>query len=270
MIRIGRIMKRPILLPALFSAALPAALLVASPAIAQVTTNEDALPKAAPAAKPATHATSHQNTRNQHTASKTKAAPPPAKSEHTTAQSAASAPHQSAAQRVGTAPTVPSAPPPPVVIPPPPVKVPLHPPVPPTEVKPVADAKGSIQPRDNGVRILFAPESADFNADMLQTLQDQASKLAKQPYLRITLLSYAEGKPDDVSTPRRIALARALNVRSVLIRAGVATTRIYPRAIGIPPKDDNPPERLDLVAEGAVPVPTSQAQYGVDSSKAAR
>lgn len=212
---------------------------------AQVTTNTDALPEA-PAAAPAKSA--------------------PSRAVHGTTASH----HSSASQRVGAPPDVPPVPPAPVVIPPPAVTVPTHPPVPPTAVKPVANAESGTTTRPNGLQITFAPQSADMNPETLSAIQTEGKTLASQPTLRVTLLSYASGSGEDKSTPRRTALARALAVRSILINAGVATTRIYPRAIGLLPKDDSgPADRLDLVAEGIVPADPTQASFGTPAAKPA-
>ncbi|NVN06192.1 hypothetical protein HW509_11420 [Asaia spathodeae] len=262
-------MKRPILLSLLCSAGLPAVLLTSLPAAAQVTSNDDALPAAAPAksqsakkapagkahAEKAPHAKSHEAAPKKPADKKAPAASAPG-------ASPASAPRLPAAQRVGAPPDVPAEPPRPVVIPPPGVKVPTHPPVPPEDIKPDPEAKGQTEARPNGLRVLFAANSSGMTQPMIDAIKTEARKLAGQPTLRVTLWASASGSTEDLSTPRRIALARALAVRSLLIREGVATTRIYPRATGLAPTGPNPPDRLDIVAEGSVAAPISEAQFG--------
>ncbi|GAJ30244.1 hypothetical protein Amme_113_016 [Acidomonas methanolica NBRC 104435] len=162
-----------------------------------------------------------------------------------------------------TPPDVPPQPPAPVVIPPPAVAVQTYPPVPPTPVKPVAGAPGSAETEPDGMRLTFGSGSANLNPASLDALTALAKTLATEPTRRISLLAYAAGSEDDRSTSRRVALARALTVRAVLVNEGVATTRIYPRAIGLPPHGDaSTPDRLDLIASGTVPAGPEQAQFG--------
>lgn len=238
--------------------ALAAALLIAPTAHAQISTNPDALPEAAPPPKKAapsrtTHSPVAKSAPSVRTSSKATTAP-------------VTPPPASTATHSVLPPTVPVAAPAPVVIPPPAVEVPTHPAVPPTLVTPVADAPGSVTERPDGARVLFGPEKADVSPATYDALKAEAIRLAARPDLRVTLLSYAPGKTDDYSVPRRVALARALAVRSILINSGVATTRIYPRAIGVlPAGDSGPPDRLDVIAEGAVPLKAEQAQFGTEA-----
>lgn len=74
--------------------------------------------------------------------------------------------------------------------------------------------------------------------------------MAPRLTIRLLLRSYAAVPGDDISMPRRIALARDLAVRSLLIHGGIATTRIYPIAQGRPDAGDTAPvNRLDIIAE---------------------
>ncbi|WP_122050869.1 hypothetical protein [Asaia bogorensis] len=282
-------MKRPILLSLLFSAGLPAALLTAMPVQAQVTSNDDAIPAARPAAKSApqknpqkaskgkAEKAGHKGGHKADTSSATKgksASSHPATSSATSSapnsnlpgkSAPATTPRAPAAQRVGAPPDVPAQPPRPVVIPPPGVTVPTHPPVPPEEVKPDPASKGKVEKQANGLRVLFDTNSSGMSQAMIDAVRDEARVLAGKPTLRVTLWASASGTNEDLSTPRRIALARALVVRSILIREGVATTRIYPRATGLAQPGTAPADRLDIVAEGAVPAPISEAQFGTAS-----
>ena len=70
------------------------------------------------------------------------------------------------------------------------------------------------------------------------------------------MAAYAAGSPEDPSTPRRLSLARALAARAVLINEGIASTRIYVRALGSA-ADDGPADRVDLSA--APPAPSTPA-----------
>lgn len=220
-----------------------------SAAQAQVTSNLDDLPQAktAPSAKkpaPTTHPAGHAV---QKSAAKAPApvAAPPAAGTSSPAEPVRSTPTHT------TIPGVPPAPPPPVVLPPPFVPVQIHPPVPPAEVTAVADAASHTAPLpEGGMRILFPSGSEALNADSLKALQDYGTELSHHPEQRVVLMAYAALPGDDVSMPRRIALARALAVRSIFIHTGVATTRLYPRALGRPATGDTAPaDRLDVVIE---------------------
>ncbi|MCQ9156442.1 OmpA family protein [Acidomonas methanolica] len=238
-------MKR--LLPALLLAA-PSAFTAG--AYAQVSTNIDALP-AAPASPPAAQAAAPSRRAPASSAATSHAA-----ASHTASRKTATA-------SATTPPDVSPRPPAPVVIPPPAVAVQTYPPVPATPVKPVADAPGSAETEPDGMRLTFGSGSANLNPASLDALTALAKTLAAEPTRRISLLAYAAGSDDDRSTSRRVALARALTVRAVLVNEGVATTRIYPRAIGLPPHGDaSTPDRLDLIASGTVPAGPEQAQFG--------
>lgn len=226
---------------------------------AQVTTDDSAL-SALPGAKtPKPHPT--------HTAPAHQATAKPA------ARSAPSATPAPAPAHPAP-PSIPAAPPPPPVIRPPVVDVPLHPPAPPPEVPAKADAKGAAADLPAGLRLTFAAGSTDMNAAMIDRVKGFAATLLQVPYARAEIDATASGAADDVSTPRRLSLARGLAVRSILIHAGIASTRIYVRAIGVPPagaakspdtanetfSDHVDVTRSDMVASAPPPSPAPSEQ----------
>nr|WP_294917949.1 OmpA family protein [uncultured Neokomagataea sp.] len=231
-------MKRPILT----SLAVTAALAVLSPhcANAQVAANLDNLPQGQSTPPPTTNAPHHM-------AHHINAAP----ASGTQNGHSAPAPQQHTSQTHSALPGVPTAPPPPVILPPPFGEVPLHPPVAADPVIAVPKASSSAAPLSDGtLRVLFSTNSADLNADTIAAITNLAEHLKTAPDKRVILMSYATLPGDDISMPRRIALARALTVRSLLVSHGVATTRIYPRALGRPaPTDTAPADRLDILTE---------------------
>jgi len=176
-------------------------------------------------------------------------------------------------------PTVPTTPPP-IASLPPPTPVPVRPTTPPV-IPVAADAPGDTSPLPSGLRVTFGAERSDLSPATVEALRRYAATLGPSENTTVTMMAYAAGVPEDPSTPRRLSLARALAVRAVLMDAGVASTRIYPRAMGPAPEapSDAPPDRVDLTryapadlpqpeparaeparAEPARPAPTSPAR----------
>ncbi len=225
--------------------------LLASPALAQVSVNQGALdqlhpaaPAARPAAPPATATATPPGTARPRPAAR----PAPRSTPHPTTPAAARPGTPVKPPRFGPSHPVTIAPaaPPAAVLqpPPPPPPVPAQPAPPPVPV--VTNAVGEVSPLPNGVRVTFGGGKADLNAATLQAIQALARTLRDKPGADITLYAYAAGVPDDPSTPRRLSLSRALAVRAVLISEGIASTRIYPRALGAPA--DGPADRLDATS----------------------
>jgi len=120
------------------------------------------------------------------------------------------------------------------VLRPPELHVPEHPFPPPPEVRADPQARGRAERLTGGTRLHFTTQSSDMNPRMIAALQTFATVMQKLPDQHVSIVAYGEGRPDDPSTPRRVALSRGLAVRSVLIHAGLASTRIYVRAVGLP------------------------------------
>ncbi len=210
--------------------------LAALPALAQVTVNPgalDALPKPAHPARPR---------------------PAP----HRPARPAASAPTPPApAAPAKTAkpekPVIPVTPPAILAIPPP-VVVPLSHPPPPPPVPVADDAPGDATPLAGGVRITFGADRFQFNPTTEAALRSFARSLAGKEDARVNIYAYAAGAPDDPSTPRRLSLERALAARAVLMDEGIASPRIYPRALG-PAGGGGDPDRIDVTSGQPGPPP---------------
>lgn len=139
----------------------------------------------------------------------------------------------------------------PIVLPPPFQPIPTHAPVQPAEIVPVQDANSQIlDQKDHGLRVQFSGDRTDMNEVTINAIHHFGERTAQHPEQRLILHSFAILPGDDRSMPRRIALKRALAVRSLLIRSGVATTRIYPIAQGRPDITDHAPaNRLDITVE---------------------
>lgn len=224
-------------------------LLGSAAAGAQVTMNQGAL-DALPREKPHRRPTPHR-------------APRPAPQAQPAPQSAAPPPTPPPPQV--TAPAKPAKPaipatPPAILALPPPTPVPLaHPPPPPTV--PVADdAPGEARAIAGGVRVTFGPDRVDLNPATVAALRDFARGLAAQSGTSVNIYAYAAGNPEDPSTPRRLSLERALAARAVLLDEGIASPRIYPRALG-PAGGSADPDRVDVVAGPPTP-PAAQGHAG--------
>jgi outer membrane protein OmpA-like peptidoglycan-associated protein len=138
---------------------------------------------------------------------------------------------------------------PPAAVLPPPLVVPSR--QPPTPLPPAvtADAPDIATALPDGLRVSFGPDRSDLNPVTEAALRALVHDAPPGPDTIYTVTAYAAGSPDDPSTPRRLSLARALTVRSVLIGQGVASVRIYVKALGAlaPTIADGPPDRVDIV-----------------------
>ncbi len=230
-----------------------------APASAQVTTNQgaldslDSLGTGAPVAHGAATRDHHAAHSPHHTTGRRQGG-----GHASDTQNQAQGRTQAQARAAARAPaaTIPAGPPPPPVFRAPVINVPLHPPPPPPPVAVVQDAPGTVSPIAGGTRISFGAGSADVNPVIMQGLHDFAQRMKADPLARADLDATSSGAPDDPSTPRRLALARGLAARAVLINDGIASTRIYVRVMGVPATADAaaPPDRVDLLLS---PVPGS-------------
>lgn len=97
------------------------------------------------------------------------------------------------------------------------------------------------------LQILF-DAGADTMTEADQALLDQlAGRLSDNPDQRIQLRAYASSDDGTASAARRLALARALQVRAYLIENGVRSTRIDVRALGDKIEGGGPLDRIDIV-----------------------
>jgi outer membrane protein OmpA-like peptidoglycan-associated protein len=130
---------------------------------------------------------------------------------------------------------------------PPPIIVPTRPPPPPAPVPVTPGAPGAATTSAEGLRVTFGPERADLNPDSDAAITALAHA-APAPDSSFTITAYAAGG-DDPSTPRRLSLSRALAVRGALMEAGIASVRIYVKALGAsaPSIAEGPPDRVDIV-----------------------
>ncbi|MCH4091807.1 hypothetical protein [Acetobacter sp.] len=144
--------------------------------------------------------------------------------------------------------TIPAAPPSPPVLTPVVIPVELHPfPMPP-DPQPSKDAKGEVMPISGGLRVTFGADSAQLNPETKNGILAFANMLKEHPDVRALVDVTASGVPNDLSRPRRMSLSRGLTVRAVLMNAGIPSTRIYVRVIGLPDRTgiETPADRADI------------------------
>lgn len=121
--------------------------------------------------------------------------------------------------------------PPPSVAPPPPV---------------VSDkATTTAAPTVAGLRLTFASGESVLKPDSTASIKELAAAAPSGDQTTFNVLAYAPGAPDDPSTARRVSLARAMAVRGALVADGIASARIFVRALGAQ-YGDGPPDRVDL------------------------
>ncbi len=127
------------------------------------------------------------------------------------------------------------APPPPAAAPPPPAVLaaptPTGPALPPEP--PLALPPGMAALPQGGWRLRFGNEPPPSIAPAVQaTLAEIGRRLGSRPQGRVSLVAQASGPANDVSTARRLTLARALLVKQALAAGGLPENRIDVRAVG--------------------------------------
>lgn len=108
-----------------------------------------------------------------------------------------------------------------------------------------------------GLRLTFAPGQSDLSPASTESIKELAAAAPPGDSTTFNVQAYAPGTADDPSTARRVSLSRAMAVRSALVADGVASARIFVRALGAQ-YGDGPPDRVDLSVQ-SVNAPTTQA-----------
>jgi outer membrane protein OmpA-like peptidoglycan-associated protein len=168
--------------------------------------------------------------------------------EPTTTPEAASAPETESALETESTPEAASAPPSPST---PQASAPPPEPDDSAAETTAADSTGApatqtaALPPLEGVRLLFAEDTADLSDAVKRDLVRFAEDLLRHDKQRIQLLAYAQGTEDSASRARRLSLSRALAVRNYLMEQGVLPTRMDVRALGNK-TDDDPRDRVDV------------------------
>ena len=146
----------------------------------------------------------------------------------------------------------PSLLPDPAPAPPPPVQLtPLRPQTPQPMAGPLPGLHGLPQ---GGFRLRMT--GAELSPAQTAALQALARNLASLPQGRITVEAQVSGPVEDVSTARRLSLARAQAVKSALIAGGLTPTRIDLRPLG---RLSAPQDAVDILPPG-VASPNAEAR----------
>jgi outer membrane protein OmpA-like peptidoglycan-associated protein len=104
---------------------------------------------------------------------------------------------------------------------------------------------GAMVPMPEHDTIAFQAGTEGLDANATRVLDDIASAMVMDDTSLVTLSAYAAQKGDDQQESRRLALARALAVRSYLMRKGIGSSRIDIRALG-PAGDGRGDDRVDI------------------------
>jgi outer membrane protein OmpA-like peptidoglycan-associated protein len=94
----------------------------------------------------------------------------------------------------------------------------------------------------------FVPGSASLTREAEQQLNNLAAAL-RDTEARVQLKAFASADADSTSRARRTSLSRALAVRSYLIEAGIRSTRIDVRALGVA-RVGGAEDRVDVIVLG--------------------
>ncbi|KAA0683426.1 OmpA family protein [Roseomonas genomospecies 6] len=100
-------------------------------------------------------------------------------------------------------------------------------------------------PRMEPLTVLFDGAAADLPETAQARLDAIAERMRASGQLRLQIRSYASGTPETAREARQLSLARALSVRERLGAAGIASTRVDIRAMGME-ASGGAPDRLDV------------------------
>ena len=103
---------------------------------------------------------------------------------------------------------------------------------------------------DKAISLRFDSGAAELNNAARTELGKFAAILKKSNDQRLQVVAYAAGSEGEASQARRLALSRALAVRSYLIEQGISSARMDVRALGNKVEDAGPADRVDLVFIG--------------------
>jgi outer membrane protein OmpA-like peptidoglycan-associated protein len=97
--------------------------------------------------------------------------------------------------------------------------------------------------------VTFGTGQADLSPASAAAIKDVVESAPAGDGTTFNVVAYAAGTPEDPSTARRLSLSRALAIRSALMADGIASSRIYVRALGAATGAEDP-DRADLAVMG--------------------
>jgi len=100
-----------------------------------------------------------------------------------------------------------------------------------------------------GLRVTFAAGQSDLSPDSAATIKAFVEAAPNSDATTFNILAYAAGAKDDPSSARRLSLARAMAARAALVADGVASARIFVRALGSQ-FGTGPADRVDIEIMG--------------------
>jgi outer membrane protein OmpA-like peptidoglycan-associated protein len=109
-----------------------------------------------------------------------------------------------------------------------------------------------------GLQVTFGSGQSDLSPASAAAIQNLVKSAPSGDGTSFNVVAYAAGTPEDPSTARRLSLSRALAVRSALMAGGIASSRIYVRALGAP-EGDKTPDRAEVAVLGSNAPSTSKS-----------
>lgn len=108
--------------------------------------------------------------------------------------------------------------------------------------------RAGVATTDDGISVLFTKDSQDLPKAAEAALTELAEKVKSNDAMTVKLLGYSEPIGEAQSKPRRLALFRALAVRTFLLKQGIDSRRMTVQALGTKdPHEGRAANRVDLI-----------------------
>ncbi|MEQ8828825.1 MAG: OmpA family protein [Alphaproteobacteria bacterium] len=108
--------------------------------------------------------------------------------------------------------------------------------------------RAGVETNNDGISVLFTKDSQDLPKAAEDALTELAQRVKANEAITVKLLGYSEPIGEAQSKPRRLALFRALAVRTFLLKQGIDSRRMTVQALGTKdPYEGRAPNRVDLI-----------------------
>ncbi len=108
--------------------------------------------------------------------------------------------------------------------------------------------RAGIASNEDGISVLFTKDSQDLPKAAEVALTELAERVKANDAMTVKLLGYSEPIGEAQSKPRRLALFRALAVRTFLLKQGIDSRRMTVQALGTKdPHEGRAANRVDLI-----------------------